>query len=117
MIELVGIDISEATCLSVVAALDKFHRRLLAVQRLLMSDKQWSSALIFEVAQTISARTSASLLNKWIEQLESWRNSWTNDNQPHGAVKFLEGALVEHMHRGLVSLTVSVVVQLRIICI
>ena len=55
----------------------------------------------------------SSFLALWLlkrtEQLKSLRDSWSNDvdNQPHGAVKFLEGALVEHIHRALVALTVN----------
>ena len=106
IVGIVGFEISEACCLSVVAALDKFHRRLLAVQRLLVWDKQWSFTLITEVAQIISHRTSDNLVNKWTDELKGWRDSWNNDKQPHGSVKFIEGALVEHIHRALVTLTV-----------
>lgn len=108
--ELVGFEMNEACCLSIVAALDKFHRRLLAVQRLLVSDKQWSFTVITEVAQTISNRATSCLLLKWTEQLQGWKDSWSNDNQPHGSVKFLEGALVEHIHRALVALTVTYII-------
>lgn len=104
--EIVGFEMNEACCLSVVAALDKFHRRLLAVQRLLTWDKQWSSILITEVAQVISNRTAENLVIKWTEELRGWRESWNNENQPHGSVKFIEGALIEHVHRALVALTV-----------
>lgn len=107
VVEIIGLEMSEGCCLSLVAALDKFHRRLLAVQRLLMSDNQWSSILITDVAQIISNRAAENLLVKWTEELQGWRDSWNNDNQPHESVKFIEGALIEHIHRTLVALTVS----------
>lgn len=97
---------NEACCLSVVAALDKFHRRLVAVQRILVSDQPRSFVVITEVARTISNRTSNSLLTHWKEQLQGWKDSWNNENQPHASVKVLEGVLVEHIHRALVALTV-----------
>lgn len=108
VVEIIGLEMSEGCCLSLVAALDKFHRRLLAVQRLLMSDNQWSSILITDVAQIISNRAAENLLVKWTEELQGWRDSWNNDNQPHGSVKFIEGALIEHIHRTLVALTAFV---------
>lgn len=107
VIDLIGFEMNEACCLSVVAALDKFHRRLLAVQRLLVSDQPRSFVVITEVARIISNRTFHSLLTHWKEQLQGWRDSWNNDNQPHASVKVLEGVLVEHIHRALVALTVS----------
>ncbi|XP_046444096.1 vacuolar protein sorting-associated protein 51 homolog isoform X3 [Daphnia pulex] len=108
IVEIIGFEISEACCLSVVAALDKFHRRLLAVQRLLLVDKQWSFTLITEIARIISHRTADALVIKWTSELQGWRDSWNNDNQPHGSVKFIEGALVEHIHRAFVALTAFV---------
>lgn len=106
IVEIIGFEISEACCLSVVAALDKFHRRLLAVQRLLLVDKPWSFTLITKIARIISHRTADALVIKWTSELQGWRDSWNNDNQPHGSVKFIEGALVEHIHRAFVAITV-----------
>lgn len=89
-----------------VAALDKFHRRILAVQRLLVSDQPRSFAIITEVARIIADRTADYLLSNWKVQLQAWRDSWSNDKQPHSSVKILEGLLVEQVHHALVALTV-----------
>ena len=112
MLDLIGTEISEACCLSVVAALDKFHRRLLAVQRVLGSDEQKSLSLITEVARIVCERSADALLVQWKEHLLTWRETWTNDNQqqqqqqPHGSVKMFESVLIELVHRTLVALTV-----------
>lgn len=95
--------------MSVVAALDKFHRRLLAVQRVLGSDEPNSLLLITEVAKTVSKRSADALIIHWKDHLQTWRESWSNENQqPHGSVKMFEGALIELVHRTLVALTVPI---------
>lgn len=106
IISFIGLEINEACCTSVVAALDKFHRRILAVQRLLVSDQPRSFPIITEVARIIADRTADYLLSNWKVQLQAWRDSWSNDKQPHSSVKILEGLLVEQVHHALVALTV-----------
>lgn len=106
-IELIGQDVTEGSCLTIVAALDKFHRRLLAVQRLLLSEEQWSSKVITSVALVVSERSARLLLSLWTDQLQQWKDSWTVNDQPHDSVKNLEASFVEPLQRTFVALQVS----------
>ena len=105
-IELIGSDVSENSCVTIVAALDKFHRRLLAVQRLLLSEEQWSSVVIASVTKTVADQSARILEETWIQQLQQWKESWTDKDQPHDSVKQLETSLVEPIQRAFVALQV-----------
>jgi len=106
VLQLIGLVITENVCLSVVTGLDKFHRRLMAVQRLLHCDHQWSYPLISKVALTVAERLSKSLETDWVNQLKNWKDSWDNKNQPHNSVKQLEAVFVEQIQLAFVALTV-----------
>ena len=106
IIELIGTDTSESGCLSIVASLDKFHRRLLAVQRLLLVDEQWSQSMISNVARTVAEQTAVSLLSAWTLHLQQWRECWSDSVQLHDSVKQLESALIEQIQRAFVALMV-----------
>lgn len=105
VLQLIGLVITENVCLSVVTGLDKFHRRLMAVQRLLHCDHQWSYPLISKVALTVAERLSKSLETDWVNQLKNWKDSWDNKNQPHNSVKQLEAVFVEQIQLAFVALT------------
>ena len=100
-------EMNENWCLLVVAALDKFHRRLLAVQRLLLSDKKWSQPLVIVVARSVANRMSSLLQAEWDEKLEEWRESTKNEKLSYDSVKQIEANIVEHIQRSLVALTVN----------
>ena len=100
-------EMNENWCLLVVAALDKFHRRLLAVQRLLLSDKKWSQPLVIVVARSVANRVSSLLQAEWDEKLEEWRESTKNEKLSYDSVKQIEANIVEHIQRSLVALTVN----------
>lgn len=108
LLDLIGTNMSENCCLSIVASLDKFHRRLLAVQRLLLVEEQCSLSVIKVVARTVADRTASSLTTAWAEQLRQWNECWNDSNQPHDSVKHLEAALVEQMQRAFVALMVTI---------
>ena len=108
VVQLIGSEMTESCCLSLVTGLDKFHRRLLAVQRLLHSDHQLSYPLITKVALTVAERTSKSLETGWIKQLKNWKDSWNSKDQPHDAVKQLEAVFVEQIQLAFVALTVFI---------
>jgi hypothetical protein len=99
-------EMNESWCLLVVAALDKFHRRLLAVQRLLLSDKKWSQSLITVVARSVARKMSNQLQVGWDEQLREWRDVSKNDKLVYDSVKQLEASIVEQLQRSFVALTV-----------
>ena len=99
-------EMNESWCLLVVAALDKFHRRLLAVQRLLLSDKKWSQPLITVISRSVSNQMSNKLQAGWDDQLREWRDMSKNDKLVYDSVKQLEASIVENLQRSFVALTV-----------
>ena len=107
VVEMIGNEVTESSCLSIVSSLDKFHRRLLAVQRLLLVEEQWSQSIIIAVAKTVADRTASSLQSAWAVQLQQWAETWTENNQPHDSVKQLEASLVELIQRAFVALMVT----------
>lgn len=108
VVELIGNEINENSCLSVVSSLDKFHRRLQAVQRLLLVEEQWSPSVIMAVAKTVTEKTACSLQTAWALHLQQWGDSWKESNQPHDSAKQLEASLVELIQRAFVALMVIV---------